>query len=64
MLTSSTVHYGLADAIQKQRQQSLMQGFQLHPMRFKGKPPTVYALPTAAWINKPNHDKETHNSNI
>lgn len=64
MLTPSTVHYGLADDVQDRRQQSLMQGFQLHPMRFKGKPPSVQALPTAAWINKPNHDKETLNSNI
>ena len=60
MLTPGTVHYGLTEQVQQQRQQSLMAGFKLHPRRFKGKPPAVLGVPAAAWINKPENSEEPH----
>ena len=60
MLTPGTVHYGLTEQVQQQRQQSLMAGFKLHPRRFKGKQPAVVGVPVAAWINKPENSEEAH----
>ena len=53
MLTPQTVHYGNADNVLNQRQQTLNQAFDLHHIRFKGKQPRPQSLPEAAWINKP-----------
>jgi len=66
MLTPQTVHYGNADNVLKQRQQTLNLAFDLHPSRFKGKQPCPQSLPEAAWINKPlNNQSEstTHSDN-
>ena len=53
MLTPQTVHYGNANNVLDQRQQTLSQAFERYPIRFKGKPPRPQSLPKAAWINKP-----------
>lgn len=66
MLTPQTVHYGHADHVLNQRQQTLNLAFDLHPSRFKGKQPRPQSLPEAAWINKPlNNPSEvtTHSDN-
>ena len=65
MLTPQTVHYGNADNVLHQRQQTLNQAFDLHPSRFKGTQPRPQSLPEAAWINKPNNPSEvtTHSDN-
>lgn len=47
------VHYGLAAAIQRARQQTLLQAYALHPERFVNKPPAPPKLPAAVWINPP-----------
>jgi putative transposase len=58
MLTPQIVHYGNAENVLNQRQQTLNQAFDLHPSRFKGKQPCAQSLPKAAWINKPNNQCE------
>jgi putative transposase len=66
MLTPQTVHYGDADNVLNQRQQTLNLAFDLHPSRFKRKQPRPQFLPEAAWINKPlNNQSEvtTHSDN-
>jgi len=65
MLTPQTVHYGNANNVLNQRQQTLSLAFDRHPSRFKGKRPRPQSLPEAAWINKPNHPSEgtTHSDN-
>ena len=57
MLTPQTVHYGNADNVLKQRQQTLNLAFDLHPSRSKGKQPRPQSLPEAAWINKPMNNQ-------
>jgi len=52
-LIPEDVHYGRADNIIEERQVVLNAAYERHPKRFKGKPPTPAALPTAVWINKP-----------
>jgi len=58
MLTPQAVHYGQADTILKHRSEILQTARMKNPVRFKGKPLTSPELPEAAWINKPNEDRE------
>lgn len=51
--TPEAVHYGLAEARQAVRTETLTTAYAAHPERFVRKPPTPPAIPTAAWINPP-----------
>ena len=51
--TPHSVHYGLAQAIQLARQQTLLVAQAVHPERFVNKPPAPPLLPGAVWINPP-----------
>jgi putative transposase len=57
LMTPRDVHYGIANTLHAQRAQTLQLAYAAQPLRFKGRPPTPPALPTAAWINSPK--KET-----
>lgn len=56
-LTPESVHYGRAEQIIKERQAVLLDAFENHPQRFKGKIPQPAILPEAVWINKPPQDR-------
>jgi len=56
LLTPATVHYGQAQETQAQRQQVLQAAYKAHPERSVRGRPRVQKLPTAVWINKPDHD--------
>ncbi len=51
--TPEAIHYGLAEARQLVRTETLRFAYAAHPERFVHKPPTPMAIPTAAWINQP-----------
>jgi putative transposase len=57
--TAADVHYGRAATIRQQRAVVLDAAYAEHPERFVRKPPQPPALPTAAWINKPQEDAPT-----
>lgn len=59
LLTPATVHYGQAKETQAQRQQVLQAAYETHPERFVRGRPLLQLLPTAVWINKPDHDHLT-----
>ncbi len=59
LMTPAMVHYGLAQAIRTQRQQTLLTAYAAHPERFVRGRPTPPDIPTQVWINKP-----TNNSNV
>ncbi len=50
------VNYGLATKIQEQRREVLLDAYSAHPERFVAKSPEPPALPTVAWINKPEEE--------
>ena len=54
LLTPASVHYGLADQVQAQRQQVLQGAYAQHPERFVRGLPTPVPLPAEVWINQPN----------
>lgn len=58
MLTPETVHYNQHLDVLHNRQRVLKAAFQLHPERFKGRPPQTADLPNAVWINKPYQNNE------
>jgi putative transposase len=51
--TPHAVHYGLAQALNVARQQTLLVAHTVHPERFVNKPPAPPLLPDAVWINPP-----------
>lgn len=51
--TPADVHYGRAATVREQRVQVLDTAYAAHPERFVRKAPEPPALPTMAWINKP-----------
>jgi len=53
LLTPETVHYGLADQMQKARGTILSAAYEAHPERFVRKRPAPPSVPTAVWINRP-----------
>ncbi len=59
LMTPEAVHYGHAEQIQVQRQETLLQAYAAHPERFVKKLPEPPTLPIAAWINPPR-EKTTH----
>ena len=54
--TPADVHYGRAELIRADRGLVLDAAYAAHPERFVRKPPTPPALPTAAWINRPDEE--------
>jgi putative transposase len=57
LMTPATVHHGRAEALHADRARVLDAAYTATPERFVRHPPQPPALPTAAWINKPN-DKQ------
>jgi putative transposase len=53
LLTPAAVHYGQAEQMHAARAKVLTAAYLKHPERFVNQPPVPPALPTAAWINKP-----------
>ena len=53
LLTPEVLHYGLADAVIRQRQIVLSEAFRRNPERFVRAPPRPPHRPTAVWINPP-----------
>ncbi len=53
LLTPSSVHYGQADGIRRQRQAILAAAYAQHPQRFVRGEPLVKGAPEAVWINPP-----------
>jgi putative transposase len=49
------VHYGHAETVRAGRASTLSAAYARNPERFVRKHPEPPALPTASWINKPNH---------
>jgi putative transposase len=54
LMAPAAVHYGRAQTIHDQRACVLDAAYALTPERFVRRPPQPPALPTAAWINKPD----------
>jgi putative transposase len=55
LLTPASVHYGVASAIQNQRQAVMNAAFARHPERFSLGMPQVKGAPDAVYINPPKH---------
>jgi putative transposase len=55
LMTPATVHYGRAEAVRADRARVLEAAYAANPERFVRHPPRPPALPTAAWINKPDN---------
>lgn len=53
LLTPESVHYGLAQDVQKARGEVLRTAYKAHPERFVKKVPVPPSFPDAVWINKP-----------
>jgi putative transposase len=53
-MTPVAVHHGTAPELHHLRASVLDSAYQQHPERFVRRAPTPPALPTAAWINKPD----------
>jgi putative transposase len=53
LYTPESVHYGLAQDMQKARGAVLLTAYKAHPERFVKKAPVPPAVPEAVWINKP-----------
>ncbi|WP_147867471.1 IS3 family transposase [Stieleria maiorica] len=58
LLTPSSLHYGQAEEILAQRQETLREAWQKNPERFVGGVPTPASLPKAVWINAPKRERE------
>ena len=59
-MTPESVHHGRAKAIHEERAQILAAAYRRTPERFVLGPPRPPALPTAAWINKPETKEFAH----
>ena len=55
--TPDAVHHGRAEAIHADRARVLAAAYAATPERFVHRPPRPPALPTAAWINKPDDER-------
>ena len=60
LMTPAAVHYGNATELHTQRAQVLADAYARNPERFVRKLPVPPALPTAAWINKPENKEAAH----
>jgi putative transposase len=57
LMTPDAVHHGRAEAIHADRARVLAAAYASTPERFVRRPPRPPALPTAAWINKPDDER-------
>jgi len=55
LMTPASVHHGRAEAVHDDRARVLTAAYAATPERFVRRQPRPPALPTAAWINKPNN---------
>ncbi len=60
LMTPAAVHHGQAAKLHADRQRVLDAAYARNPERFVRKLPAPPALPTAAWINKPDSDEVAH----
>jgi putative transposase len=60
LMTPASVHHGRADQVHADRVHVLAAAYAATPERFVRHPPKPPALPTAAWINKPADEEDTH----
>ena len=56
-MTPATVHHGHAEQTHAARSHVLDAAYAATPERFVRRPPRPPALPTAAWINKPDSEE-------
>ena len=59
-MTPAAVHHGHAEQLHAARARVLDAAYAAHPERFVRRPPRPPALPTAAWINKPDTEEVAH----
>jgi putative transposase len=59
LMTPNQVHFGQADLVHAERQNTLDAAFKAHPDRFVKRNPTPPKKPTAVWINPPKTKPET-----
>lgn len=59
-MAPAAVHYGRAKHIQEERARVLAQAYERTPERFVARSPRPPALPTAAWINKPDPEEDAY----
>lgn len=57
LMTPATVHYGLDDKCNEQRQDVLNTAFDAHPERFVNGAPKVQQVPQEVWINPPTTEQ-------
>ncbi len=57
LMTPDAVHHGHAEAVHAARARVLQAAYAATPERFVQRPPRPPALPTAAWINKPDDER-------
>jgi putative transposase len=60
LMTPTAVHHGHATQLHAHRQLVLDAAYAANPERFVRKAPAPPALPTAAWINKPDNEEAAH----
>jgi Transposase and inactivated derivatives len=60
LMTPATVHHGHAEQTHTDRAAVLDAAYAATPERFVRRPPRPPALPTAAWINKPDSEEARH----
>ncbi|MDP9224405.1 MAG: IS3 family transposase [Actinomycetota bacterium] len=60
LMTPATVHHGLAEQTHAARREVLQAAYAARPERFVRHPPRPPALPTGAWINKPDSQEAAH----
>ena len=60
LMTPATVHHGQAEQTHAARGSVLDAAYASRPERFVRRPPRPPALPTAAWINRPNNKEVAH----
>ncbi len=60
LMTPATVHYGRAKELHAERARVLEAAYAAMPERFVRRPPRPPALPTAAWINRPDSEEVAH----
>jgi putative transposase len=60
LMTPAAVHHGHATDLHAARALVLDAAYERYPERFVRKPPVPPALPTAAWINKPQTEEVAH----
>ena len=60
LMTPAAVHHAQAHQLHDQRAQVLEAAYARNPERFVRRPPVPPALPTAAWINKPDTKEAAH----